>query len=73
MGKESIPAQFFKAIITSSRKDWTWKPPQKADYPQKKVVFWNICGCVHPVPHAGKKLALPMAAWIALSQLGSPV
>ena len=49
-------------------------PPQETDYPQE--VFWNDCGHAQlpnspPPPPTGKKLNLPMAAWLALVPAGT--
>ena len=71
MGKETILAQFFKAII---REIWSWKPPPRNWLSTKEKNIFEMSEDVpNHSPHAGKKLTLPTAAWIVLSQLGSLV
>ena len=64
-GKESIPAQFPKAIFIPKEEDGLENPPQETDYPYRifelSVDMPDFCP-PSPPPPAGKKLNLPTAA-----------
>ena len=68
--KESIPAQFFQRHFHPRGRIWTWETLPKEPNIHKKYSEMSA-DMPNSSPHAGKKVNLATAAWLALVPAGA--